>query len=123
MGYSAVPNVGVQLKQAYQKIIQPYEEFLTHVKNSPALNGVPIDSPSARMTSIGSRGAPVTIVDHVLDRQNKMGSGVVGDENRLARTKGDQSGDTHMADVVKPTEKPRSRMSVGESLFSLAESC
>lgn len=128
MGYSAVPNIGSQLKQAYQQIIQPYEEFIVHVKNSPALtpgvtngrptNGVAVDSPSARTTSMGSRGAPVTIVDHVLDRQNKMGNGVVGDENRMARTKGDQAltnGDTHMVDAFKApsAEKPRSRASNG----------
>ncbi len=58
----------------------------------------------------------MTVIDHVLDRQNKMGNGVVGDENRMARTKGDQNGDSQMADSFKaPTpEKPRSRMSNGE---------
>jgi hypothetical protein len=130
MGYSAVPNIGVQLKHAYHQIIQPYEEFLVHVKNSPALtpgavngrptNGVDDESPSARMTSMGSRGAPVTMIDHVLDRQNKMGNGVAGDENRMARTRGDPemtNGDSLMTDAFKnsASEKPRSRTSNGMS--------
>jgi hypothetical protein len=120
MGYSAVPNIGAQLKHSYHQIIQPYEEFLVHVKNSPALNGVAVDSPSARVTSMGSRGAPLTVIDHVLDRQNKMGSGVAGDENRMARTRGDPemtNGDSVMTDAFKSSasEKPRSRMSNGMS--------
>jgi hypothetical protein len=69
---------------------------------------------------MGSRGAPLTVIDHVLDRQNKMGNGVAGDENRMARTRGDPgmtNGDSHMTDAFKSStpDKPRSRMSNGMS--------
>jgi hypothetical protein len=101
---------------------------LIHVKNSPALtpgvngrtgvNTTAPESPTiARMTSIGSRGAPMTTVDLVLERQAKMGNGVAGNENRMARTRGDTEadGDATMTDVFKAngTEKPKSRMSTG----------
>jgi hypothetical protein len=125
MGYSAIPNIHIQLKQTYAKLITPYEDFLQHVKNSPTLTpggsgktytGGPPDSPSiARTTSIGARGAPLTMVDHTLERQAKMGNGVVGDENRMARTRGDRQKnndkDTTMTDVFRTngSDKPKSR--------------
>ena len=126
LGYTSIPNVGLQLHQAYVKIIEPYEAFLVHVKNSPALTpganlngktGVATSAPESptisRMTSIGSRGAPMTTVDLVLERQAKMGNGVAGDENRMARTRGDtESQDAHMSDLFKTngSDKPKSRM-------------
>jgi histone demethylase JARID1 len=130
LGYSAIPGVGTDLHQAYQKIIVPYEDFLVHVKNSPALTpgasmngktGVNMSAPESptisRVTSIGSRGTPMTTIDLVLERQAKMGNGVAGDENRMARTRGDAeaNGDARMTDVFKAnsSEKPKSRMSTG----------
>ncbi|CAG7848720.1 Lysine-specific demethylase 5C; AltName: Full=Histone demethylase JARID1C; AltName: Full=Jumonji/ARID domain-containing protein 1C; AltName: Full=Protein SmcX [Serendipita indica DSM 11827] len=121
LGYSAIPNVPAALKQTYETLIVPYENFLVHVKNSPALtpNGAnnrtpptaPPDSPTlSRITSMGSRGAPMTIVDHTMERQAKMGSGINGDVNRKARTREEQNAmneDVQMADA-RSTEKPRS---------------
>ena len=126
LGYSAIPNVPAALKQTYETLIVPYENFVVHVKNSPALtpNGAnanalpnaPPDSPTpSRITSMGSRGAPMTLVDHTLERQAKMGNGINGDVNRKARTREDQnamSEDTQMTDS-RSSDKPRSRMGTG----------
>jgi len=59
----------------------------------------------------------MTTVDHVLERQAKMGNGVAGDLNRMARTRGDADveGDATTANAPKTngTEKLKGRNSAG----------
>lgn len=37
LGYTGIPGLSTQLKNAYARVILPYEEFQRHVKASPAL--------------------------------------------------------------------------------------
>jgi hypothetical protein len=40
LGYTGIPGLSTQLKNAYTRVILPYEEFSKHVKTSPALSQV-----------------------------------------------------------------------------------
>jgi hypothetical protein len=57
------------------------------------------------------------MVDHVLDRQARMGNGVPGNEDRMARTRGDQE-DSQMTDAFRTngTEGSKTRMGTGRTL-------
>ena len=112
MGYSAIPGVGSQLKTTYQRIITPFDNFLTSLRSSgnaspsgpqtgPQTPGTPgrdrdqdvtmadvTESPTVtRMTTKGARGAPMSVVDKVAERKQAMANGA--DSDRSARTKHD----------------------------------
>ncbi|KAF8528802.1 jumonji superfamily protein [Hysterangium stoloniferum] len=53
LGYTGIPGLSAQLKNAYSRIILPYENFYNHVRNSPSL------SPATPRTShVNSHNVP-----------------------------------------------------------------
>lgn len=111
MGYSAIPGVGTQLKTTYQRILSPFDNFLSSLRSNgntspsgpqtPGTPGTPgrnrdqdmtmanvAESPTVtRMTTKGARGAPMSVVDKVAERKQAMANGA--DSDRSARTKHD----------------------------------
>lgn len=58
LGYTGIPGLSAQLKNAYTRIILPYENLYNHVRNSPSLSpGTPRNhQPSQNMPSVGRMG-------------------------------------------------------------------
>ncbi|KIJ37372.1 hypothetical protein M422DRAFT_260033 [Sphaerobolus stellatus SS14] len=71
LGYSGIPGLSAQLKNAYTRIILPYENFYNHVRNSPALSpGTPRHNASqsqnpppstGRMTRMASAASALSV--------------------------------------------------------------
>jgi len=121
MGYSAIPGVGSQLKTTYQRIIAPFENFLTNLRSSgnasPSGPHTPPGTPGrnrdqdvtmasvtelptvTRMTTKGARGAPMSVVDKVAERKQAMANGA--DSDRSARTKHDAKANGEFQPVLE----------------------
>ena len=55
LGYTGIPGLSTQLKNAYARVILPYEEFQRHVKASPALAHI---STAARDPTLRTHAPP-----------------------------------------------------------------
>lgn len=57
LGYTGIPGLSAQLKNAYTRIILPYENFYNHVRNSPSLSpGTPRNNQAQASQSTPSAG-------------------------------------------------------------------